>query len=162
MPKFYDWTQDEVVNAPTSAHGEVVPLANRGVTAQPPRTNAVTGHGLDCQCPRCPGWYAARVQQAEGYAPGAAPAPRTARPLVDQVIPVCILMVTFSLCALVLLPVITPLVAISALSLGLVAVAICTVAVVALSLVLVVRRTSREFTGATRAARGRVIRGKVL
>lgn len=153
MPNFYDWTKDEVVNtAPRTGHGELVPQA--AVLPQAARTNAVTGHGLDCRCPKCPGWYVDRAQRAEGPAP----APRAPRPLVDQVVPVAVLMMVFTLCAVVLVPVITPLVAISALSLGLVAVAICVVTVVALTLVLVLRRASREFTGAPRTT----VRGRIM
>jgi len=126
-----------------------------------PRINAVTGHGLDCRCSKCPGWYADRAAMAaDAPEVRVAPAQRAARPLVDVVLPVSVLMAVFTLCAMVLLPVVTPLVALSALSLGLVAICIAVIAVVGLSLAMVVRRTARDAGGTDgiRVVRGRVIK----
>lgn len=147
-PPVADWADDalRVTNA----------LARR---SSPQAVNAVTGHGLDCRCSRCPGWYADRVQAVGTHVDRAyVPAQRAARPLVDVVLPVAVLMCVFTICAVVLLPVVTPLVALSALSLGLVAVCICVVSIVALSLAVVVRRTTRD-AGGVRVVRGKVVKG---
>lgn len=143
-PPVADWADDALRTANA--------LARR---ATPGAVNAVTGHGLDCRCSRCPGWYADRAQAAGTHV---VPAQRAARPLVDVVLPVAVLMCVFTICAVVLLPVVTPLVALSALSLGLVAICICVVAIVALSLAMVVRRTTRD-AGVVRVVRGRVVKG---
>lgn len=126
-----------------------------------PRLNPVNGHGLECACVKCPGWYEARARMAvaaQAYSEPVVP-PRQSRPLVDVVLPVCVLMVVFSLCAVVVLPVVTPLVLMSAMGLGLIAICFAVIAVVGLSLAVVVRRTAREAVPAPRRTiQGRVVR----
>lgn len=167
----YDWEREADWRPVTEPSPPVVDwadhalmVANAQLQRRPrpeaqPRINPVTGHGMDCRCSRCPGWYADRAQRADhgSHAPSTAPQPRAARPLVDTVLPVSVLMCVFTICAMVLLPVITPLVALSALSLGLVAICIAVIAVVGLSLAMVVRRTARDAGGA-RVVRGTVVR----
>lgn len=145
-PPVYDWTDDAMRTA------NMVVRTRRST----PPVNAVTGHGVDCRCSKCPGWYDDRAAKAAGV-PRVAPAPRTSRPLTDVVLPVAVLMCVFTMCMAVLLPILTPLVALSALSLGLVAVSIAVIAVVGLVLAGMVRRTARE-TGEIRVVRGRVVK----
>lgn len=119
--------------------------------------NPVNGHALDCACVKCPGWYEARARMAvaaQAYSEPVVPK-REARPMIDVVLPVSVLMVVFSLCAIVVLPVVMPFVALGAMSLGLVAVALCVVAVSGLGLAMTVRRSARD-------AGAPVIRGRVL
>jgi hypothetical protein len=81
------------------------------------------------------------------------PMPRQSRPLVDVVLPVSVLMVVFTLCAMVLLPVVMPFVVLGTLSLGLIAISVTVIAVVALMLVTVLRRAARESQSAPRGYR---------
>lgn len=119
--------------------------------------NPVNGHALDCACPACPGWYEARARMAVAAQAYSEPVvkPVQPRPLMDVVLPVSVLMMVFSLCAIVVIPVVTPLVLMSAMGLGLIAVCFAIIAVVGLALVGVVRRTARD-------AGAPVIRGRVL
>ncbi|QJD54063.1 membrane protein [Streptomyces phage Galactica] len=124
-----------------------------------PQLNPVNGHAIDCACNRCPGWYEARARMAvaaQAFSEPVVP-PRAPRPLMDVVLPVSVLMMVFSLCAMIVLPVVTPLVMMSALGMGLMAICVAVVAVVALLLVGAVRRTARE-AAPTRVVRGRVLR----
>lgn len=126
--------------------------------------NPVNGHALDCACVRCPGWYEARARMAVAAQAYSEPVvkPVQPRPLMDVVLPVAVLMMVFSLCAIVVIPVVTPLVLMSAMGLGLIAVCFAIIAVVGLALVGVVRRTAHEAAPATRAPRRRTIVGQVL
>lgn len=119
--------------------------------------NPVNGHALDCACVKCPGWYEARARMAVAAQAYAEPvvAPRQPRPLMDVVLPVSVLMMVFSLCAIVVIPVVTPLVLMSAMGLGLISVCFAVIAVVGLALAGVVRRTARD-------AGAPVIPGRVL
>lgn len=162
LPHFYDQALDrpeqgrgEQPGYPTlDEHWVPQTLAQRPanrVEVQP-RLNPVNGHVQGCVCSMCPGWYVERAKMAAGYAPeprAGAPA-RQPRPLTDQVIPVSILMVVFTLCAMVLLPVITPFVAIGAMSLALMTVSLVVVCAVGLSVLRVVRQTPREVDDAPR------------
>ncbi len=136
---------------------QVAEWQKRDPAGAQPRVNPVNGHALDCACVKCPGWYEARARMAvaaQAYSEPVVPK-REARPLVDIVLPVSVLMVVFSLCAVVVLPVIMPFVALGAMSLGLVAVALCVVAVAGLGLAMTVRRSARD-------AGSPVIRGRAL
>jgi NADH:ubiquinone oxidoreductase subunit 3 (subunit A) len=77
------------------------------------------------------------------------------RPLVDQVVPVAILMVVFTMCMAVLLPILVPMMALGAVSLALVAVSLVVVVTCALGFMVFVLRVKRD-TG------GQVVRGQVL
>lgn len=151
----FDWAEHEPVvdNAVDPSHWS--PPRTGAVAHRPaPGLNPVNGHAMDCACSRCPGWYAARMQLG-AVQPPMAPA-RRPNALVDQVIPVVILMVVFSLCSMVLIPVLMPVLALGALSLGLVAVSVTIVSIVGLTLVGTLRRAAREESG------GRVVRGRVI
>lgn len=126
--------------------------------------NPVNGHALDCACVRCPGWYEARARMAVAAQAFSEPVvkPVAPRPLMDVVLPVSVLMMVFSLCAIVVIPVVTPLVLMSAMGLGLIAVCFAIIAVVGLVLVGVVRRTAHEAAPVSRAPRRRTIVGQVL
>lgn len=129
-----------------------------------PRLNPVNGHALDCACPSCPGWYEARARMAVAAQAYSEPVvkPVQPRPLMDVVLPVSVLMMVFSLCAIVVIPVVTPLVLMSAMGLGLIAVCIAIIAVVGLVLVGVMRRAAHEVAPVARAPRRRTIVGQVL
>lgn len=126
--------------------------------------NPVNGHALDCACVKCPGWYEARARMAVAAQAYSEPVvkPVAPRPLMDVVLPVSVLMMVFSLCAIVVIPVVTPLVLMSAMGLGLIAVCFAIIAVVGLAMMGVVRRTAREATDVPRARRGKTIVGQVL
>lgn len=149
MPQFYDQAQDEQVEAmgrggwqPTVVERHYAPTAYR-----PRRSdlNPVTGHGRDCECPSCPGWYEQRTRLANQAPEARSTTPtRQPRPLTDQVVPVAILMMVFTVCCLVLIPVITPMLALGSMSLALMAVSLTVVALVGLSVLRVVRQTPHE------------------
>lgn len=111
--------------------------------------NPVNGHGRACECPQCPGWYERRVRPVTE-----ATVPPSRRPnvLVDQVIPVCVLMAMVTVCGLVLLPVIVPLVAMSA------------VLVIALAVVVAAGSAAVVYAvnAAKSASRANVVRGEVV
>lgn len=111
----YDW-------ADTAPHGggEVVRVSRTDV-------NPVTGHGAGCLCPRCPS-YAARP--VEPVAPARKP-----NALLDQVVPVSILLVVFTVCTVVLIPFIAPLMTSIVLVLGMGVVSLAIVAWLANKLV---------------------------
>ena len=138
---------------------QVAEWQKRDPAGAQPRINPVNGHALDCACSRCPGWYEARARMAVAAQAYSEPVvkPVQPRPLMDSV-----LMMVFSLCAIVVIPVVTPLVLMSAMGLGLIAVCFAIIAVVGLALVGVVRRTAREAAPVARAPRGQTIVGKVL
>lgn len=143
---------------------QVAEWQKRDPAGAQPRINPVNGHALDCACSRCPGWYEARARMAVAAQAYSEPVvkPVQPRPLMDVVLPVSVLMMVFSLCAIVVIPVVTPLVLMSAMGLGLIAVCFAIIAVVGLALVGVVRRTAREAAPVARAPRGQTIVGKVL
>lgn len=116
--------------------------------------NLVTGHALDCQCPRCPLGAQVARQQVAAVAPARAP-----RPLQDQVVPVSILLVVFTICSIVLLPVVMPFVALGSMSLGLVAVSLVAVAACALGTLRFVGKLGRggRDQGGVRVVRGEVV-----
>ena len=122
--------------------------------------NPVNGHSVECACPACPGWYEARARMAVAAQAYAEPVvkERQPRPLTDQVVPVSILMVVFTICAVVLLPVVTPMLALGAVSLALVAVSLVVVVTAALGFMIFVMRARREVG----TPAGRVVRGNVL
>jgi hypothetical protein len=123
---------------------------------RPPNVNLVTGHALDCACPRCPGWY---VERAKLGHPESQTPDRKPNALTDQVVPVAILMAVFTLCAVVLLPVIAPILALTAVSLALVVVSLVVVVIAALAVLGVYVKASRDVTS---AAAPKVVRGRVL
>lgn len=122
-----------------------------------PQVNHLNGHALDCGCPRCPGWYGARARMAVAASAYAEPVvkPVQPRPLTDVVLPVAVLMVVFSLCAMVLLPVVMPFVAMGVALTGFVVVCLCILGGMGLVAFGMFRRAARE-SGAP------VVRGKVL
>lgn len=124
------------------------------------QVNPVNGHALDCACPACPGWYEARARMAVAAQAYAEPVvkERQPRPLTDQVVPVAILMVVFTTCMAVLLPILMPMLALGAVSLALVAVSLVVVVVAALGFMIFIMRARREVG----APAGRVVRGNVL
>ena len=147
MPSFYDWATEErsADLAPTPQRGgEVVIREEKGVAVNP-----VTGHALDCACSRCPGWYAARAAAAVAAEQwgGAVVVPpkREPRPLTDQVVPVAVLMVVFTTCMVVLLPVVTPILALTSMALIAVVIAIVALATVLLVFIGVVHRARGGF-----------------
>lgn len=101
VEKHTDWAANAATPAPIVYQPTSVAKVNEPV-------NPVTGHGLYCQCSRCPGWYDQRAANAVGIS--VAPPPRRSNVLLDQVVPVSILMAVFTICAMVLVPVIMPLV----------------------------------------------------
>lgn len=140
----YDWLADTQEPEPAR------PVARR---ADALAVNPVTGHGRDCECSRCPGWYNRRGELAAG---GVAD-PRPTRPnvLFDQVIPVCCLLAMVTVCGLVLLPVIVPLLAISAMMVVALALVLVAGAVAVVYAVNAVKRASEPTAG-------RTIRGQVV
>jgi hypothetical protein len=120
--------------------------------------NSQNGHALDCGCPRCPGWYEARARMAVAAQAYAEPVVKEVqpRPLIDVVLPVSVLMVVFSLCAMVLLPVIMPFVAMGVALTGFIVICMCILAGMGLIGFGMMRSAAREASG------GKVVRGKVL
>lgn len=134
----YDWLAEEQ-RQPVSA-----PVARRTETS----INPVNGHGRGCECAQCPGWYERRdaLTPRELHTGRVAVAPPERRPnvLVDQVVPVSILMAMVTVCGLVLLPVIVPLMAISAVLIVAVAVVVMAGAVAVIYAVSAVKQGHRE------------------
>jgi hypothetical protein len=126
-----------------------------------PGLNPVNGHALDCACVKCPGWYEARARMAVAAQAYAEPTvkPVAPRPLTDQVVPVAILMVVFTLCAVVLLPVVMPFVAMGVALTGFIVVCMCILSGLGLIGFGMVRRAARE---AQDGSRGTTVRGRVL
>lgn len=108
--EFYDQAADLDVEQPrTSAPIErwsAAPVERRA-------TNPVTGHGVECECRFCPAgqlaWYEARAAVTLADNKPAVPGPRKPNALVDQAVPIAALLMVFTVCALVLLPVVVPL-----------------------------------------------------
>lgn len=167
MSDVYDWAADEVAQAePTWAESymprrsaQVAQIRAQDVERGGPqdRLNPINRHALDCGCPTCPGWYEARARMAVAAHAYAEPVVKEVqpRPLVDQVVPVAILMVVFTMCMAVLLPILVPMMALGAVSLALVAVSLVVVVTCALGFMVFVLRVKRD-TG------GQVVRGQVL
>lgn len=163
MQEIYDWAADEAVDRPpTPRFGPVEPDPMKVMEAyRAAGLNQVTGHARGCICPQCPGWYEMRTR---GFAPE--PDPRVVPParkpnaLVDQVIPVSVLMMVFTTCATVLIPVIAPLLGLAVVGLIGVVVAIVSLVVVTLVLLAVYRRFAKDVGGVTKGAR--VVRGEVV
>lgn len=143
----YDWSAEE-------HRRQSAPIARRETGS----VNPVNGHGRGCECAQCPGWYERRavmVERSHGM-DVEYPAPRERRPnaLVDQVIPVSILMAMVTVCGLVLLPVVVPLLAISAMMIVALAIVIVAGAVAVVCAVGVLKRHGRQ------PIRGEVVRGR--
>lgn len=174
MSELYDLAQDggwtshlERVAEPTEREWRESYMPRRSAQVaqrQGYEINPVNGHALDCACPACPGWYEARARMAVAAQAYSEPVvkPVQPRPLTDVVLPVAVLMMVFSLCAIVVIPVVTPLVLMSAMGLGLIAICIAIIAVVGLTMMVVVRRTAHEVQDAPRARRSKTIVGQVL
>lgn len=116
--------------------------------------NPVTGHGHDCECSKCPGWYDRRADLATRAVALGTPAPaRRGSVLTEQVVPVCCLLATVTVCGLVLLPVVVPLMAISAVMIVAVSVVVVTGAVVVTRILGALNRVPAD--------NGRVVLGRV-
>lgn len=120
--------------------------------------NPVTKHALDCRCSRCPMWYVDRAELAAGGV-AAAPEQRKTNVLTDQVVPVSVLMLVFTACMVVLLPVVAPLVALAAVSVVAVVTSVVALAVAALVLLAAFTRTRGDIGPAPASS---VIRGRIL
>lgn len=122
--------------------------------------NPTNGHALDCGCTRCPGWYEARARMAVAAQAYSEPVVKEVRPrpLTDQVVPVAILMVVFTLCAMVLLPVVMPFVAMGVALTGFIVICMCILGALGLTALGMFRRAARDAGGPT----GSVVRGRVL
>ena len=192
MPQLYDWAADtqsgmqeaappaqplpvaDWVNTtnswdPTRSDARRTAQVERAQQRQVAGVNPVNGHALDCECSRCPGWYAARARlAAESLANPlnttgpATPPERAARPLQDQVIPVAVLMTVFTICAVVLLPVVVPLIALTAMSLALITVSLITVVVAMLGFMVFVMRARREVGSAPSRSSRQTVVGKIV
>lgn len=170
MSTLYDWAADKqsgMVSAPPSppTHLDTTNTWDQRAYEERRRQadiyrqsdiNPVTGHAPDCACPRCPGWYVERAKLAHQGPQAPVSKPNA---LTDQVVPVAILMAVFTLCAMVLLPVIAPILALTAASLALVVVSLVVVVIAALVLLGVYVKASRDVVP---AAAPKVVRGKVL
>jgi hypothetical protein len=126
--------------------------------------NPTNGHALDCGCVKCPGWYEARARMAVAAQAYSEPVvkPVAPRPLMDVVLPVSVLMVVFSLCAMVLLPVVMPFVAMGVALTGFIVICMCILSGLGLVAFGMVRRAAREAQDAPRASKRRAIVGRVL
>lgn len=161
MSDVYDWEAEELRHRQewqesyTPRRTAEVDRIQRG-EAQP-RLNPVNRHALDCACPSCPGWYEARARMAVAAQAFAEPVvkPVAQRPLYDVVLPVAVLMMVFSLCAMVLLPVVMPFVAMGIALTGFIVVCLCILGGMGLVAFGMFRRAARE-------AGAPVVRGKVL
>jgi hypothetical protein len=171
VSKLYDleadggWTSRESqVAEPTEREWRNAYMPRRSAqvaTRQGHTVNPVNGHALDCACVKCPGWYEARARMAAAAQEYAEPTvkPVAPRPLTDQVVPVAILMVVFTLCAVVLLPVVMPFVAMGVALTGFIVVCMCILSGLGLIGFGMVRRAARE---AQDGSRGTTVRGRVL
>lgn len=174
MSELYDleaeggWTSPESqVARPTEREWResYMPRRSAQVAARPQHEiNPVNGHALDCACVKCPGWYEARARMvvaAQAYSEPVVK-PVAPRPLMDVVLPVSVLMVVFSLCAMVLLPVVMPFVAMGVALTGFIVICMCILSGMGLIGFSMMRRAAREAQSAPPAPRGRTIVGKVL
>lgn len=152
----FDWAEHEPVVAVNSRDWDSPRTGGAMEARHPMNANPVTGHVVGCACSRCPGWYEARVREVNVTRPSVAPAARQPRPLVDQVVPVAVLMVVFTLCSVVLVPVVTPLIGLAAVSTVAVAVAVVALASVTLVFLLFALKLRKSFDRESRTLRGRV------
>lgn len=163
MSDVYDWAADEQTDRTVWQESymprRVADVARRqsDEVRGRPDLNPINRHALDCGCPTCPGWYEARARMAVAAHAYAEPVVKEVqpRPLVDQVVPVAILMVVFTMCMAVLLPILVPMMALGAVSLALVAVSLVVVVTCALGFMVFVLRVKRDMGG-------QVVRGQVL
>ena len=142
----YDWLAEE-------QRQPVAPVVRRETGS----VNPVNGHGRGCVCPQCPGWYERRAamvdaSHAREITGRVVPEPRRPNVLVDQVVPVSILMAMVTVCGLVLLPVVVPLMAISAVLIVAVAIVMVAGAVAVIYAVNAIKSGHREIV------RGEVVR----
>lgn len=170
MDKLYDleaeggWTSPQTqVAEPTEREWRESYMPRRSAQVaqrQGYEVNPINQHALDCGCSRCPGWYEARARMAVAAQAYAEPVVKEVqpRPLTDQVVPVAILMVVFTMCMAVLLPIITPMLALGAVSLALVAVSLVTIVVAAMGFMVFVMRAKREV--GPKVVKGTVLRRK--
>lgn len=163
----YNWEADQWVDTNQQPDWAAVTMPDphraQVVPQQTTAVNPVNGHGRGCACPQCPGWQPAREARPVEPRPGStAPPAREPRPLVDQVIPAACLMAMVTVCALILLPVITPL--LTALMMSMVAIigGVVALAVVVVVLASVSRRHGKETPGAGGESLPRVIRSRVI
>lgn len=160
MSDVYDWAAEEQTERQEWQSSymprRTAEVAQRG-EAQP-RLNTTNGHALDCGCPKCPGWYEARARMAVAAHAYAEPVvePVKPRPMMDVVLPVSVLMMVFSLCSMVLLPVVMPFVAMGVALTGFIVVCLCILGGMGLVGFGMMRRAAREAGG------GSTVRGKVL
>lgn len=146
----YDWLAEEQRARSREARADwLVDERNRRADLENRRSNQVNpvnGHGWSCECRQCP---AGLTSGQAGSPAGLTPA-RRPNVLVDQVVPVCVLMAMVTVCGLVLLPVVVPLLAISAV------VIVATAVVIMAGVVAVIYATN-----AVRAAGG-TVKGEVV
>lgn len=159
MSEFYDWAADEQAQR-TEWQQSYMPRRTADLERRPsgaPAVNIANGHAIDCGCPRCPGWYEARARMAVAAQAYAEPVVKEVRPrpLVDVVLPVSVLMMVFSLCSMVLLPVVMPFVAMGVALTGFIVICFCILGAMGLTGLVMFRRAAREAGGST-------VRGKVL
>lgn len=153
----FDWAEHEPIVTTNPRDWSSRPNAGTVETRHPMNVNPVNGHVVGCACPRCPGWYDARVGGIEAVQPSVVPSERRPRPLTDQVVPVAVLMVVFTLCSVVLVPVVTPLVGLAAVSTVAIAVSVVALAVVVLVFLVFAMKLRKGFDREPRTLRGRVI-----
>lgn len=159
MSDFYDWAADEQVQR-KEWQESYMPRRTAEVERRQsgaPAINPINQHAADCGCPRCPGWYEARARMAVAASAYAEPVVKEVRPrpMMDVVLPVSVLMMVFSLCSMVLLPVIMPFVAMGVALTGFIVICFCILGGMGLVGFGMFRRAAREAGGST-------IRGKVL
>lgn len=130
--EIYDWAKDELTDRRFNP-------ANQVDIKRVASVNPVTGHGNDCMCPRCPGWYVDRISS---HRVSAAPSERRPNVLVDQVVPVSILMAMVTVCSVILIPVIAPLLGLAIVGMVAIVGALIGLTVCLLILWSVFRRTS--------------------
>ena len=160
MSDVYDWAADEQRQRQEWQEA-YMPRRTAEVERRQPgdiQVNPINGHAVDCGCSRCPGWYEARARMAVAAQAYSEPIvkPVASRPLQDVVLPVSVLMVVFSLCAMVLLPVVMPFVAMGVALTGFIVICMCILSGLGLLAFGMVRKTAREAGGST--IRGKVVR----
>lgn len=155
-PSAQEWTEAYMPRRSAQVAVAQEQAVSRGQAA--PDLNPVNGHALSCACSSCPGWYEARARMAVAAQAFAEPVvkPVAPRPLNDVVLPVAVLMVVFSLCSMVLLPVIMPFVAMGVALTGFIVVSMCILSGMGLIAFGMMRRTARE------SSRASVVSGRVL
>lgn len=148
MSDLYDWAAEER----TAWDQAYQPRRSAEIAARPraqPGVNSVNGHALTCACSSCPGWYEARARMAVAAAAFSEPVvkPVQPRPLHDVVLPVAVLMMVFSLCAMVLLPVVMPFVAMGVALTGFIVVCMCILGGMGLVGLSMFRKAARDAGG---------------